>query len=89
MNRPPFEKTAGGAVVATGAGIEIFTWLALRGALRLESVGLKRRGPSARALACQRLGLPSRTKIPALLLAVAAKVRELETAAGLPHGGEA
>lgn len=42
-------------VITDRAGIEIASLLALRSALRLESLGMKRRGKSALAIARQRL----------------------------------
>lgn len=51
----------GGATVITGAeNIENVRLLALRGALKLEVKGLKRRGRSARTIAQELLGLPGR-----------------------------
>ena len=54
-------KTPGGAVVVTGPHIETVRLLALKGALRLEAAGMRRRGPSALALAREASGLKART----------------------------
>jgi hypothetical protein len=46
-------------VIATGEGIRVFHLLALKGALRLESLGMTRRGRSALACAKSEFGLRS------------------------------
>jgi len=46
-----------GTVVATGNGIRVLQLLSLRGALKLEMIGLKRRGPSALKIAKSVTGL--------------------------------
>jgi hypothetical protein len=49
-------------VVITGAGnIEAARLLAIRGALRLEARGMKKRGPSARSLANEVMGTSYRS----------------------------
>jgi hypothetical protein len=41
------ERTQDGAVIITGNDIDTYRLLALKGALKLETLGMKRRGPSA------------------------------------------
>ena len=67
-------------VADTPEAIEAFTWIALRGALRLENLGMKRRGPSARKIAAQRLGVSARTSIPDMIELVSRKIAELKGA---------
>lgn len=68
-------------VVITGKEkIEIVSFLALRGALKLEIKGLKRRGQSARAITCQRIGLPPRTTAKNALVALDAHIAKLDAA---------
>jgi hypothetical protein len=55
-------------VLDTPAQINAFRLLALRGALKLESVGLKRRGPSALTLVKKETGIKARTAKDALPL---------------------
>jgi len=52
----------------TPAQIDAFRLLTLRGALKLESVGLKRRGPSALTLVKKETGIKARTAKEALPL---------------------
>lgn len=51
------ESVGCGGTVVTGDDIETFHLLALRGALRLEALGMKRRGASALSVAKKRYGL--------------------------------
>lgn len=44
-------------VLTTPTQIELASWLALRGALKLECKGITRRGKTANTIACDRLGL--------------------------------
>ena len=55
------EVTETGAIVATGEGIKVFQLLALRGALKMESIGMKRRGKSALSIVKAHTGLKART----------------------------
>ena len=55
-------------VLDTPAQINAFRLLSLRGALKLESVGLKRRGPSALTLVKKETGIKARTAKDALPL---------------------
>jgi hypothetical protein len=55
-------------VLDTPAQINAFRLLALRGALKMESVGLKRRGPSALTLVKKETGIKARTAKDALPL---------------------
>ncbi len=48
-------------MIITGDDIPAFRMLALKGALKLESKGLKRRGPSALAIVRAETGLKART----------------------------
>ena len=63
-----------GIICDTPEAISLFTWLALRGAVRLESIGMKRRGQSARKIACQRLGLKTRTPFETIQLKIQEKI---------------
>jgi hypothetical protein len=54
--------------LTTPAQIDAFRLLALRGALKLESVGMKRRGPSALTLVKKETGIKARTAKDALPL---------------------
>ena len=55
------EVTETGAIVATGEGIKVFQLLALRGALKMEAIGMKRRGKSALSIVKAHTGLKART----------------------------
>jgi hypothetical protein len=55
------EVTETGAIVATGEGIKVFQLLALRGALKMEAIGMKRRGKSALSIVKAQTGLKART----------------------------
>ena len=55
------ERTPGGTVIFTGPHIETVRLIALKGALRLEAAGMRRRGRSALALAREASGLKART----------------------------
>jgi hypothetical protein len=48
-------------VINTPEGIERYRLIALRGAVKLESVGLRRRGRSAKAIAADLLGVSVRS----------------------------
>ena len=63
-------------ILDTPAQINAFRLLALRGALKMESVGLKRRGPSALTLVKKETGIKARTAKDALPL-FEARLREL------------
>jgi hypothetical protein len=53
----PVEKMAGGGFVVTGTAIDSFRLLALKGALHLETLGMKRsRGASAFAIVKKEFG---------------------------------
>lgn len=49
-------ENVGGATVVTGEHIELVQLLAIRGALKMEMSGLKRRGPSASSIVKARFG---------------------------------
>ncbi len=55
------EVTETGAIVATGDGIKVFQLLALKGALKMEAIGMKRRGNSALSIVKSMTGLKART----------------------------
>ena len=55
-------------VLDNPAQINAFRLLALRGALKMESVGMKRRGPSALTLVKKETGIKARTAKDALPL---------------------
>lgn len=50
-------------VIDTPRGIEYASWIALRGALKLEAIGMKRAGRSVNSIACERLGLKKGTRV--------------------------
>jgi hypothetical protein len=54
-------------IIDTPAGILYASLCALRGALKLERLGMRRRGHSANTIACKRLGLPKGTRIAVTL----------------------
>ena len=59
----------GGGFVASGpVEVAAFRALALRGMLKLEAVGLKRRGPSALSIVKREFGIRARTAADALPL---------------------
>jgi hypothetical protein len=47
----PIEATDGGVLITGAAGIDFFRLCALRGALKLQKLGMTRRGPSALSIA--------------------------------------
>lgn len=51
----------GGTVISGAEDIEKASLIALRGALKLEARGMRRRGKSARAMANERMGTSIRT----------------------------
>jgi len=55
------EVTETGAIVATGEGIKVFQLLALKGALKMEAIGMKRRCNSALSIVKSMTGLKART----------------------------
>jgi len=75
--RAPIETTAAGATICTGEGITMFRLLALRGAVKLEKVGLKRRGPSASSIARVELGLRPRASHADILAALQVEIDAL------------
>lgn len=61
------------------AAIARLHWTALRAAVKLEKVGMKRsRRPSARTIACEALRLPKRTGYDKVLKAIDQKMEELQ-----------
>lgn len=56
------ERTEHGTIICTGDGIAIFQLLAVRGALRLEKLGMKSSGGSIRKGWALRLGLKANAK---------------------------
>lgn len=73
-------------LILTGPHIELASWYALRGALRLEALGMRRRGRSVRRIACDRLGLPPGTQTPRVQVALDQRITELE--AQMPKEGD-
>ncbi len=63
--------------ISTPEGIHYARLAALKGAVRLESIGLKRRGVSARKVAIQTLGLKSTAKHDEVIAALKAKMDEI------------
>ena len=53
----PIEKLAGGGIICTGEGVNVFQLLAIKGALKLERAGMKHSRGSVRAKAKQLTGL--------------------------------
>lgn len=53
-----------------------FHLAALKGAVKLESKGMKRRGPSAKSIAIAELGLPKRSTHQQVIEALQAKLEE-------------
>lgn len=76
----PIEKDDYGNIMITGKGdIDFFSWLALRGALKLEiKTGMKlSRGRSASQIAIHRLGLTGRPRKKTVLEALEARMKEM------------
>jgi hypothetical protein len=65
--RPAIQVAATGAITCTGEGIALFSLLALRGAVKLEKLGMHRRGRSAASIARERLGLKPRAPLADVL----------------------
>jgi hypothetical protein len=55
------EVTESGAMVITGGEIQVYRLLALKGALKMEAIGMKRRGKSALSIVKSMTGLKART----------------------------
>lgn len=64
-------------IIDTPEGIQYAKWLARRGAVKLESRGLRRRGRSATAICREELGLPRGAKRQAVLAAIEKKLEEI------------
>lgn len=71
-------------LINTPHGIRYAHFCALKGAVRLETLGLKRRGESARSIACRELGLPPRTPAAKVLAKLEDKVAEMLAERELP-----
>lgn len=56
------ETSHGSTIICTGDGIAVFQLLAVRGALKLEKLGMKSRGGSIRKGWALRLGLKANAK---------------------------
>lgn len=63
-------------VINTPEGIARFRLIALKGAVRLEALGMKRRGPSARSIAAKELGVPARTSCDRLIFLLTQRIAE-------------
>lgn len=50
-----------GGIMITGEDIGTAQLIALKGAVKLEALGIRRRGKSARRIACEKLGLDERS----------------------------
>lgn len=81
MKRNPIEKIAGGGFVATGEAIPYVQLAAVKGALKLESLGMKMRGGSLRKRWAVHLGLKPSTKYPELIAHIEKLMRDM-----LPKG---
>jgi hypothetical protein len=64
-------------VINTPEGIAFARLAALKGGVRLESIGLKRRGMSAKSIACRDLGLSVRTPHTEVIKAIQSKMDEM------------
>lgn len=53
----PIEIGSNGSIICTGDGVPLYRMVALKSALKLECVGLKRRGRSAYAIIKEEWGL--------------------------------
>lgn len=58
----------------TGAGVDVFRLLSLKGMLKLEKVGLKQRGGALRPRIAAEFGLSPRATHDAFIAAIEAKV---------------
>lgn len=72
--RPSIETTAHGGTICTGEGITMYRLLALRSAVKLEALGMRRRGPSASSIVKAELGLGRNAKPAAVLEALQAAI---------------
>lgn len=57
----PVEKLEGGTLVITGDSINTYRLLALKHALKLETLGMKRRGPSVLSIIKKEFGLKGKS----------------------------
>lgn len=79
----------GTVVLDTKDGIEFYQLLALRGACKLETLGMKRRGRSALAIARERYGLPKRAPADLVLITLNREVEERQAKRQLALTGRA
>lgn len=83
--------SAGAVVLTRPEDIAFASWLALRGALKLEAIGMKRSGMSVNTIACQRLGLKRGTRVATTLAVLEAHIADIKRArlAAMQVGGAA
>lgn len=65
------------SIVLTGDGVTFARLAALKAALKLEKVGMKRNGRSAKSILCERYQLTPRTAYNTVLLKVQQEMDEL------------
>jgi len=70
------ENTAGGTLI-TGPHIEIARLIAIKGAVKLECLGIRRRGKSAKRIAIDLLGLDKRAGYDTIVGALNKRIEEL------------
>ena len=82
----PIERTEGGGTMITGTGIDVYRMIALKGAVKMEGLGIRFKGPSRTAEAKRLLGLPRSTKRETLIEQLQARAEELRRVdAGQPQ----
>lgn len=73
-----FQQIQGGGMMVTGkASISIYRLASMKGAVRLESLGMKSRGGSRTALMRKELGLKARAPHADVIKAIENKIAEL------------
>lgn len=68
-----------GCTIITGPHIRLYQLMALRGAVQLEALGMRRRGRSARATACAQMEWPPRTPAAQVVARLTDVINALET----------
>lgn len=63
--------------IATPEGITYFSLASLKGAVKLEALGMKRRGPSATSIARKQFGLKARASHQEVIAAIQTKMDEM------------
>lgn len=75
-----FQQINGGTIVTGEASISIVRLLSMKGAVKLESVGLKFRGGSRTVVMRKELGLKARTPHADVIKAIESKIATLREA---------